>query len=61
MLISSKKLDNDINNTINDNKSLLEMSISEDKCNEDQKQLKKKIIDEIGIYQEKNKEILFNE
>ena len=61
MLISSKKLDNGINNTINDNKSLLEMSISEDKCNEDQKQLKKKIIDEIGIYQEKNKEILFHE
>ena len=61
MQISSKKLDDDINKSINVNKSLLEMLMLKEECNEDQKQLTKKIIEEINLYQEKNTEILFNE
>ena len=63
LLISSKKLDsnNNINNVINDNKELIEMLLTNEEYSEEQKQIMKKIKQEMDNYKEKNRQILYNE
>ena len=59
LIISSKNLELNIN--FNDPKKLLEIFISKNEYNENQKQLMKKIIQEINNYEEKKQEIYIYE